>query len=51
MELEAIGKVRGEMGLENVEIMIPLVRTLEMAQDVNATLKKVGLERGKDGLR
>ena len=51
MELEAIKKVRGEMGLTNVEIMIPFVRTLEMARDVNATLQKVGLERGKDGLK
>ena len=51
MELEAIKKVRGEMGLENVEIMIPFVRTLEMARDVNATLEKVGLRRGRDGLK
>ena len=39
------------MDPENVEIMIPPVRTLEVAQDVNATLKKGGLGRGKDGLR
>ena len=30
--------VRGEMGLKNVEIMIPFVRTLEMAKDVNEVL-------------
>jgi len=40
MELEAIKKVRGEMGLTNVEIMIPFVRTLDMAKDVNEVLKK-----------
>eukprot|EP00933_Yihiella_yeosuensis_P070216 TRINITY_DN778_c0_g1_i6.p1 TRINITY_DN778_c0_g1~~TRINITY_DN778_c0_g1_i6.p1 ORF type:complete len:895 (+),score=305.66 TRINITY_DN778_c0_g1_i6:64-2748(+) len=51
MELEAIKKVRGEMGLTNVEIMIPFVRTLDMAKDVNEVLKKNGLERGKDGLK
>eukprot|EP00971_Amphidinium_carterae_P142033 2813176-Amphidinium_carterae.1 len=33
MELDAIKKVRGEMGLTNVEIMIPFVRTLDMAKD------------------
>jgi len=51
MELEAIKKVRGEMGLTNVEIMIPFVRTVDMAKDVNEVLKKYGLERGKDGLK
>jgi len=51
MELEAIKKVRGEMGMTNVEIMIPFVRTLDMAKDVNAILAKNGLERGKDGLK
>merc|ERR1719414_1984100 len=51
MELEAIKKVRGEMGLSNVEIMIPFVRTLDMARDVNAVLAKNGLERGQDGLK
>merc|ERR1719305_1747052 len=35
MELEAIKQVRGDMGLTNVEIMIPFVRTLEMAKDVD----------------
>jgi len=51
MELEAIKKVRGEMGLKNVEIMIPFVRTLDMAKDVNAVLEKNGLKRGEDGLK
>jgi len=51
MELEAIKKVRGEMGLTNVEIMIPFVRTLDMAKDVNEILAKNGLKRGENGLK
>merc|ERR1719327_906506 len=51
MELDAIKKVRGEMGLTNVEIMIPFVRTLEMAKDVNEILKQNGLARGENGLK
>merc|ERR1712176_921660 len=51
MELEAIKKVRGPMGLKNVEIMIPFVRTLDMARDVNEVLEKNGLKRGEDGLK
>eukprot|EP00403_Amphidinium_massartii_P023931 CAMPEP_0178400796 /NCGR_PEP_ID=MMETSP0689_2-20121128/15973_1 /TAXON_ID=160604 /ORGANISM="Amphidinium massartii, Strain CS-259" /LENGTH=84 /DNA_ID=CAMNT_0020021601 /DNA_START=14 /DNA_END=265 /DNA_ORIENTATION=- len=51
MELEAIKEVRGPMGLTNVEIMIPFVRTLEMAADVNEVLKKNGLARGENGLK
>eukprot|EP00435_Cladocopium_sp_Y103_P069788 s376_g34.t1 len=48
---EAVKMVRGEMGLKNVEIMIPFVRTLEMAKDVNEVLEKNGLKRGEDGLK
>merc|ERR1711933_571659 len=48
---EAIKKVRGPMGMTNVEIMIPFVRTLDMAKDVNAVLEKNGLKRGEDGLK
>lgn len=51
LELEAIKKVRGEMGMTNVEIMIPFVRTLDMAQEVNEVLEKNGLKRGVDGLK
>ncbi len=51
LECEAIKRVRGEMGLKNVEIMIPFVRTLEEAAQVIELLKEQGLERGKDGLR
>ena len=35
---QAVKMVRGEMGLKNVEIMIPFVRTLDMAKDVNEVL-------------
>merc|ERR1711933_145011 len=38
-------------GLKNVEIMIPFVRTLDMAKDVNQVLEKNGLKRGEDGLK
>tara|TARA_R110002110_G_scaffold166602_1_gene367219 strand:- start:61 stop:2439 length:2379 start_codon:yes stop_codon:yes gene_type:complete len=51
MECEAIHKVRAKMGLSNVEVMIPFVRTLEEAQGVIKVLAENGLERGKDGLR
>ncbi len=51
MELEAIKKVRDEMGLSNVETMIPFVRTLDMAKDVNGILEKNGLARGENGLK
>ncbi|MBY6185791.1 phosphoenolpyruvate synthase [Marinobacter hydrocarbonoclasticus] len=50
LECEAIKRVRGEMGLTNVEIMIPFVRTVGEAEAVIAELGKNGLERGKDGL-
>ena len=51
LECQAIKKVRNEMGLTNVEIMIPFVRTLDEAASVIEILKENGLERGKDGLR
>ncbi|NKF51545.1 phosphoenolpyruvate synthase [Shewanella sp. WXL01] len=51
LECEAIKRVRNEMGLKNVEIMIPFVRTLDEARQVIELLKEQGLERGKDGLR
>jgi len=43
--------VRDQMGLTNVEIMVPFVRTVHEAEQVIALLKKNGLERGKNGLR
>ncbi|QQX78627.1 phosphoenolpyruvate synthase [Shewanella sp. KX20019] len=51
LECEAIKRVRNEMGLKNVEIMIPFVRTVSEAAQVIELLKEQGLERGKDGLR
>ncbi|WP_434778593.1 phosphoenolpyruvate synthase [Neisseria sp. Ec49-e6-T10] len=51
LECKALKYVRDEMGLTNVEIMIPFVRTLKEAQAVIEVLKENGLERGKNGLR
>ncbi len=51
MECEAIKRVRLEMGISNIEIMIPFVRTLDEAEAVIELLKVNGLERGKDGLK
>lgn len=51
MECEALKKVRDEIGLTNVEIMIPFVRTLREAKEVNDRLEEHGLKRGKNGLR
>jgi pyruvate, water dikinase len=51
MECDALKKVRNEMGLINVEIMVPFVRTLKQAQRVNEMLANRGLSRGTNGLR
>ncbi|BAL96061.1 phosphoenolpyruvate synthase [Rubrivivax gelatinosus] len=51
MECEALKRVRGEMGLNNVEIMVPFVRTVRQAERVAAMLAERGLKRGVDGLR
>ena len=51
MECEALTRVRNEMGLVNVEVMVPFVRTLGQAQAVVALLARHGLERGENGLR
>jgi pyruvate, water dikinase len=51
MECEAIRRVRDEMGLTNVEIMVPFVRTLGQAQAVGQLLAAQGLARGENGLR
>ena len=51
LECEAIKNVRNKMGLKNVEIMIPFVRTTTEASQVIELLKENGLERGKDNLR
>ncbi len=46
MECEALRRVRNDMGLNNVEIMVPFVRTLGQAKAVNELLAKHGLARG-----
>ncbi|WP_038309860.1 phosphoenolpyruvate synthase [Kingella kingae] len=51
LECQALKYVHDEMGLTNVEIMIPFVRTLSEAEQVIHALKANGLERGKNGLR
>ena len=51
MECEAIRYVRNVMGLTNVEVMIPFVRTLHEAEAVTGLLAENGLARGDNGLR
>lgn len=51
LECEAIKRVRNKMGLVNVEIMIPFVRTLEEGKKVIELLAEQGLVRGENGLR
>ncbi|KTD47654.1 phosphoenolpyruvate synthase [Legionella quateirensis] len=51
LECKAVRRVREDMGLTNVEVMIPFVRTVSEASDVIHVLKQHGLERGKHGLR
>ena len=51
LECRALRRVRDEMGLQNVEIMIPFTRTLDEAQNVIRLLGEQGLKRGENGLR
>jgi pyruvate,water dikinase len=51
LECRALKKVRGEMGLTNVQIMVPFVRTLTEASQVVELLSQNGLRRGTDGLK
>ncbi|MBK4734553.1 phosphoenolpyruvate synthase [Noviherbaspirillum pedocola] len=51
MECQAMKRVRDEMGLTNVEIMVPFVRTLGQAKKVIDLLAQNGLKRGENGLR
>ncbi|MEK8050592.1 phosphoenolpyruvate synthase [Ideonella sp. DXS22W] len=51
MECEAIKRVRNDMGLTNVEIMVPFVRTVSQAERVVGLLADRGLGRGQNGLR
>ena len=51
MECEALKRVRNDMGLTNVEVMVPFVRTLGQAKAVTELLAKHGLKRGEQGLK
>ena len=51
MECEALRRVRNDMGLTNVELMVPFVRTLGQARAVTQLLAEHGLKRGEKGLR
>tara|TARA_A200000159_G_scaffold163616_1_gene190439 strand:+ start:9510 stop:11882 length:2373 start_codon:yes stop_codon:yes gene_type:complete len=51
LECEAIKRVRNVMGLTNVEIMIPFVRTVEEGRQVIELLAEQGLKQGENGLR
>ncbi|TXH98634.1 MAG: phosphoenolpyruvate synthase [Rheinheimera sp.] len=51
LECEALKRVRNDMGLTNVEIMIPFVRTLSEAEAVIGLLAEQGLKRGENGLK
>jgi pyruvate,water dikinase len=50
LECQAMKIVREKMGLTNVKLMIPFVRTLKEAESVITEMKKNGLERGANGL-
>jgi pyruvate,water dikinase len=50
LECAAIKKVREEMGLRNVKVMIPFCRTVAEAQKVQQVMKQYGLSRGENGL-
>ena len=51
LECRAMKKVREDMGLTNVELMIPFVRTVETAKAVLELMAQHGLKRGENGLR
>jgi pyruvate,water dikinase len=51
LECRALRRVREDMGLTNVQIMIPFVRTVQQAKDVIELMARNGLERGKHDLK
>lgn len=51
LECKALRQVRDEMGLTNVEVMIPFVRTIDEIKNVLQVLAENGLKRGKNGLK
>lgn len=50
LECRAVKKVRDEMGLTNLKLMIPFCRTIEEGRKVQAEMEKHGVKRGEDGL-
>jgi pyruvate,water dikinase len=51
LECAAMRKVRGEMGLDNLELMIPFARTVDEVKQVLEIMAREGLRRGEDGLK
>lgn len=51
LECEAVKRVRNRMGLTNIELMVPFVRTVEQAKAVISQLETEGLKRGENGLK
>jgi pyruvate,water dikinase len=51
LECRALLRVRNDMGLTNVQVMIPFVRTVKQAKDVIDLMARNGLKRGKNGLK
>jgi len=51
LECQALKRVREDMGLTNVQVMVPFVRTLTEARGVIAVLEEEGLKRGENGLK
>ena len=51
LECRAMKRVRDEMGLTNVELMVPFVRTIDEIKETVVVLEKNGLKRGENGLR
>ena len=51
MECEAMRRVRSDMGLTNVQVMVPFVRTLKQAERVTQLLAQHGLKRGENELK
>ena len=51
LECDAVKRVRNDMGLTNVEVMVPFVRTVAQAKAVVEELARQGLKRGENGLK
>jgi pyruvate,water dikinase len=51
LECKALKKVREDMGFDNVEVMLPFVRSVEEVQKVSDVMARHGLRRGENGLR